>query len=200
MFLFKQLLKHTIPVLTIAILVTVSNTTAVLASYPWLDSFDQNGNQTDEFLPGSTIFVKGDGFEPNAKYDVWITGYDPRDHVKEYDYLPYLSKKMDSPGLVGTVTTDALGKIMFEPVWTVQGGEYANKYYELIIDGPPYGNSSPDGVFDAQTDGVDAYSSYRPGLFIFPELSTVILFSLGLLGIMIYIGIRKWRTSNEIAS
>lgn len=169
-------------------------TGAALAEYPWVDSFDKNGIQCDEFNEGDPLFVNGEGFEPNATYDVWIVPYDPRDHVREYDSLPHLVNSgnfSQSPGMIGTVGTNAQGKIDMANIWIVEGGPYLSHYYEIVIDGPPYGHSQPDAVYNSYDDGLDVIDSYKPGFHIFPEFPSILLLSLGLISISACLGLRR---------
>ncbi|MDY6833208.1 MAG: hypothetical protein SVY53_00180 [Chloroflexota bacterium] len=164
-------------------------------------SCDDQGDTLDEFKPmdfggPNEVYIQADGLSNNAKYDVWIVEY--KEGVVACPWQ--LLDKLGGVGFTGVVVeTDGSGTIKNAPVlvWTVPNGTgYVGNYYEIVLDKHPTSSSvQGNGIFDEDDDVLDAIDISEPGFKVMPELPTVLLLGLGLVGVGTYFGIRRysWR-------
>jgi PKD repeat protein len=106
---------------------------------PKLVSCDSSGNAKHSFLPGETVYVKGNGLTANSSFKTWIqpepvtlTAYDSLDVPTSTAYS--FSPDADPSGNQETVTTDPNGNFAPTAIWNIsQSSGSANKY-DIVAD------------------------------------------------------------------
>ena len=141
-------------------------------------SLDENGDPTDEFLPGSILCVDGLGFIAGETYDIWIVPYEQCTHVTCGDELASLG----GPGLMATVTADATGA--FRVCVDLPPELEVCTLWEIVAD-------NQSCYFHCGYDGLDAFSCDEWGFHIYPEAMTILLLSLGLVVMGGYYTLRR---------
>ena len=144
--------------------------------------------QTDEFWPDDALGITASGLLPNAHFDVWIVPYDGPILMCEGAVLASLA----GPGLVQTVLTDSNGEITTPvKVWDVVYDPH--EYYEIVLDYADSDGFGHKGVYCDLHDGIDAICCWEWGVHINPELSSLALLTVGLLGVGGCVGWRVHR-------
>ena len=160
-------------------------------------SCDDNGDPVDVFQPQdlggpAEIYLKATNLAADAKYDVWIVEYKEGVVACPWQVLDKLGGIGDT---LIDVETDESGTIKNAPVhiWTVPDETYVGNYYEIVLD--KHASDVGDGKFDEDDDALDAIDISEPGFKVMPELPTVLLLGLGLVGAGAYVGMRRyaWR-------
>ena len=178
--------RSTIGTLLLVGTMVVGMTGVANAAGPSVESYNSGGVQTDEFAPGDDLYIRGSGFEAGKTYNVFVVPYTDGVHVDDDDDLFDLG----GPGLVDDVTTDAAGEITLTKVWTVAGTPCT--YYEIVVN---YAGRT----YDEGTDALDAVALGDAGFHIYPELPTIALLSLGLIGVASYIGLRRRARNHSVS-
>ncbi|MFC1937145.1 integrin alpha [Chloroflexota bacterium] len=162
----------------------------LLSDYALVTSCDASGSAKNQFCPGQTVYVKASGLTASATYKIWIQD----DPVSEGDSLvPGENPSATTPK---EVTTDGSGNLAPTLIWSIPA-EAATTYdeYDIVFDNQSAGTV---GTFDAANDYIDSL-----GVVGFvapvPELSTIILLSIGLAGMAAYIAFRARRRAKKNA-
>ena len=137
----------------------------------------------DEFLPGEELWIYGEGFASETEYNVWIVPYNECAYVREGDVLAGLG----GPGNVVTITTEADGSISPAFIYTIPLDDPDMHYcthWEIVVD-------NDDGIYHELDDGLDALAYDEWGFHIYPEAMTIVLFSVGLVGLGGYYTLRR---------
>jgi hypothetical protein len=145
---------------------------------------------TDEFNPGDTVAVYGYGFLPDEPYDMYIQPYEMNLHVDEGDTLDSVA----DPRLVSPqpVISSGLGEIGPVVLWAIPASGYELTYWEIVADDTG-ASCSGSGMYNAAEDGLDALALNEEGFYVVPEALTIVLFSLGLVGVGGYYFVRRRR-------
>jgi hypothetical protein len=146
---------------------------------PKITSCDAQGNEKDQFNPGESVYVKGEGLEPNTPYKIWIQK-DPVDENK------LLNLDEDPSRTQELVTTNESGK--FDPVciWQIPS-DAPVAYYDVLVDKQNDGDNT--GKYNLASDGID--SAIVVGFFVTSEPPAVILLLIGLLVVAGHLRIKK---------
>ena len=145
-------------------------------------SCDPNGNETNQFTPGENVYVTAEGLEPNANYSIWIQD----DPVNEEDIL---NTSEDPSGLQENVTTNATGRFGPILIWSISANEPTTyREYDIVVD--KQDNGINRGKYNSDSDGIDSATAVG---FVapVPELPTMMLFLVGLVGLAGYVLRRK---------
>ena len=160
-------------------------TIAQLQPLPVITSCDASGNETNQFTPNQSVYVKGSGLELNTAYNIWIQN----DPVAEGETL---ATGEDPSGAQETVTTgpsngNPLGGFPATEIWPIPQSEPVTHLpYDIVVDKIGGGK----GTYSSTNDGID--SATVAGMVApVPELPTIILFSIGLLVLAGYIQLRR---------
>lgn len=149
---------------------------------PVITSCDESGNETNQFAPGQSVYVRGSGLEANTNYKIWIQD----NAVEEGDALN--TTENPSTTTPKAVTTDAGGNLTPTLIWSIPSdAPITHHSYDLIFDNQQAGTV---GTYNSTSDGID--SATAAGIIVpIPELSTTILFLIGLLMLVGYIRSRR---------
>ena len=158
------------------------NGTFVVVSAATPSSCDAQGNEKNEFVAGESVYVKGSGFEANTSYRIWMQA----NPVSEGDLL---TVNEDPSRVHEEATTDTNGNFSTTEIWAIPS--YAPSTYDeydIVID--KLGDEPNTGYYNAASDGIDSMGTAG---FVapVPELSTIVLFSAGLIALAGYIGWRR---------
>jgi hypothetical protein len=137
-------------------------------------STDSAGAERNEYLPGENVSVKAKGLSPNTNYTIRIQN-DPVEEGKT------LNASEDPSNAQENVTTDDHGNLAVTLIWEIPEG-HAETYheYDIVFDKQDDGNNT--GTYNADSDGIDS-AGVVGFLAPVPELSTIVLFSVGLLAL-----------------
>ncbi len=153
---------------------------------------DAMPTEVDAFSPGETVAVVGYGFTPNREYELYIQPYEMNLYVDEGDTLdPLLDPSGTAPK---QVTSDAYGVIGPVDLWAIPSSGQEGTYWEIVADDVGSGCTG-GGIYNAAEDGLDALALDEEGFYVVPEALTIVLFSLGLVGVGGYYAIRRRRGS-----
>jgi len=108
-------------------------------------SIDDEGNEADEFVPGTNVSVKGCGFKPNFTYVIYIQ---PEPVVEGQRLNP----NKDPSGVQETVRTDANGCFGQDVIWKIPAQEPACSYWDIVVDYVP---APTVPTYNARYDGLD---------------------------------------------
>ena len=153
-------------------------------------SCNASGTEMNQFLPGENVYVKASGLEADTGYTIWIQD----EAVAGSDAL---AGGEDPSSAQENVTTDGSGNFNATAIWAIDpGAPVTHHEYDIVVDKQTEGNYT--GKLNFASDGVDNISAAGFEAPI-PELSTLILFSMGLMlaGIFVYLRYRKSTRSVE---
>jgi hypothetical protein len=138
---------------------------------PVITSCNSGGTETNTFAPGESVYVKGSGLESSTQYKIWLQD----NPVNEGDSL---ATEEDDSGSQETVTTDGSGNFGPTTIWAISGGASITHHeYDIVIDNQ---ESGIVGTYNAASDGIDSATAVGITAPV-PELSTIFLFSMGVL-------------------
>ncbi|MDY6835756.1 MAG: cohesin domain-containing protein [Chloroflexota bacterium] len=144
-------------------------------------SVTANGDTSDLFEPGDSVYVTGGGFDPGSEYALWVQPYMENIHIAPGDdILPEQCPFGDTPVQV-TVAND--GTFEGQPIllWDVpQDADL--EYWEIVAD--RVGANTLSNVYNPDEDALDACSLTDEGFRVYPELPTYILFAIGIFGLI----------------
>ena len=151
-------------------------TTVVLKGV--ITSCDSTGNETNQFAPKESVYVKGIGLEADTTYRIWIQ----RNSVTEGQVL---NVSEDPSGIHELVITDENGTFGPTKIWDIP--EYAMPTYDnfdIVADKQADGDDT--GYYNSAFDVVDLFDEVG---FVapVPELGTLALFSMGLIVLLGYV-------------
>lgn len=156
---------------------------------PQVTSCDYAGNPKDQFLPGEDVYVKGTGFTGNPfgsgiKYYIYIQP-NPVNNGQE------LVAANDPSGAQEEVFV-TIGWFSPVLVWQACSGPTGN--WDIVVDNADYG----EGIF--QNDYFDGLDDATVVGFVapVPELPGIALLSIGLFGLVGWVGMKKWRRGNSL--
>lgn len=146
-------------------------------------SCDADGNLKDQFAPGETVYVKGDGLDANTDYKLWIQD-EPVSDGKE------LNTSEDPSEGQETVSTNSDGNFNVTEIWAIpSGASVTYDEYDIVADNQASGTQ---GTYNATDDAID--SATVAGIMApVPELPTIILTSIGLVTLGGYLWFRRRR-------
>ena len=150
-----------------------------------ITSCDASGNETHQFTPNQSVYVKGSGLELNTDYKIWIQN----DPVAEGETLV---PGEDLSRLQETVTTgpdngNPSGGFPATEIWPIPQTEpVTHQPYDIVVDKVGGG----EGTYSSTDDGIDS-ATVVGFVAPVPELPTIILFSIGLLVLAGYAGYRR---------
>lgn len=149
-------------------------------------SCDSAGNEKNRFAPGENVSVKGYGLDPNTNYTIWIQP----DQVNESDTINSSEDPSTGSPKNETVKTGAQGNFSVALIWSISpGATVTNTPYDIVVDNLESGTV---GTYNAAHDGLDS-ASVAGIVAPVPEVSTIILFSVGLLTLAGYYRQRRRR-------
>jgi hypothetical protein len=150
-----------------------------------ITSCDAAGNETNQFAPNQSVYVKGSGLELNTDYNIWIQN-DPVAEGKT------LAPGEDPSEAQETVTTgpdngNPSGGFPATEIWPIHQSEPVTHHpYDIVVDKVGDG----EGTYSSTSDGID--STTVAGIVApVPELPTIMLFSIGLLVLVGYIQLKR---------
>lgn len=144
-------------------------------------SCDSGGTDKDIFIAGDSVYIEALGLSQSTEYKVWIQP----NPVTEGDSL--VSGK-DPSSSQESVTTNANGNIFSLLIWSIPSEASAtNSEYDIVLDNQDAGTV---GTYNAADDAIDS-SAVTGILAPVPELSTLILFSAGLLVLAGYVVLKR---------
>lgn len=150
-------------------------------------SCDSSGNSKDQFIPDESVYVKASGLWPETTYKIWIQD----DPVGEGNTLV----AGENPSVITpkSVTTNSDGNFATQLIWSIpEDASVTYHKYDIVIDRQNDGAST--GKYNDASDGIDS-ASVVGFVAPVPELPTVVLFSIGLLALVGYIGLRRQKNS-----
>ena len=149
---------------------------------PTIISCNAAGNEINRFAPGEEVYAKGDALDANTDFKIWIQ----YSQVNEGDLI--ISAEDPSTTKGDNVTTDAQGDFSATLIWNIsKGAAVTYTEYDIVADNQ---NRGTVGTYNFATDGLD--SATVAGITApVPELSTIILFSVGLLTLAGYVWFRR---------
>lgn len=172
------------------------NSTAITQGDPWpysipnavqspiITSCDKDGDEINRFAPGENVSVRGTGLDANTNYTIWIQ----LDQVNESDAIVSTEDPSTTSPKNETVKTDAEGNFSATLIWSIpKGAEVTNTAYDIVVDNLESGTV---GTYNATEDGLDSATVAGISAPV-PELSTIILFSVGLLTLAGYVWLRR---------
>ena len=142
---------------------------------------DADGNPKEQFAPGQTVHVWGNGLPGSTEYKLWIQN----EGVSEGGTL---NTGEDPSQAQETNTTDSSGTLAVTEIWAIdQGASVTYDEWDIVADNQDAGtvgmyNDADDAIDSAATAGITAPV---------PEAATIILFSIGLLVLAGYVWLRK---------
>ena len=155
-------------------------------------SSDAAGNERNQFYPGEKVYVKASAFTPNRSYKIWIQ----EDGVVESYGI---DSAKDPSGIAEDVSTDGGGRLIGEPIllWEIPEDAQATcQEWDIVVDQQDDGVNT--GIYNAASDGIDS-ASLVGFVAPVPELPTILLFGVGLVGLSGWFGLKRSRkaTDNE---
>lgn len=153
-----------------------SNVETICASGP----ASSLANPKEQFAPGESVYVWGNGLEPNTEYKFWIQEEGVTE-CKTLNMSGYPSWTQE------TNSTDASGTLAVTEIWAIDPGASATyDEWDIVADKEGTG----EGTYNAADDAIDS-ASVVGFVTPIPELPTIILFSVGLLVLAGYVWLRK---------
>ena len=138
-----------------------------------ITSCDSDGNVRDQFATGESVWVKGIRLVPGTTYKIWIQD-------EQVSGGKTLDTNEDLSGSQETVTTDVNGNFAPIKIWNSIDVSVTYDEWDIVADK----SISGEGTYNANDDGID--SAATAGLTLVPELSTILLTGIGLLGMLGY--------------
>jgi hypothetical protein len=137
--------------------ISVQNVYNIEIRQPKLFSCDASGNTKDSFIPGETVYVKGQGLAASTGYKLWIqsepttiTVFDSNDIPTAGTYS--FNTGLDPSGGQETIITNGGGDFNTTAIWTVPvSSPPVGSKYDIIADNQATGTV---GVFDIN-DAID---------------------------------------------
>ncbi len=149
-----------------------------------IKSYDEDGNEKDDFIPGQNVSIKGAGLSPNTNYAIWIQKDPIKDGAK-------LNKDEDPSGKQEMVKTDKYGDFALTELWAISQSDVdpTPTKWDIVVDNQGEGVRNE---YDSTYDGLDSASSYG-FMAPVPEPATFTLIGVGLIALMGYVGFAKKR-------
>lgn len=158
-----------------------------LQSLPEIISCDASGNEMNQFIPNQSVYVKGSGLEANTNYKIWIQD----NAVEEGDAL-VTAENPSSATTPKDVTTNSSGNLTPTLIWHIPpAAPITHHNYDIVFDNQEAGTV---GTYNSTSDGVDS-TTVAGFVAPVPELSTIILFSIGLLMLVGCVMMRRQRSA-----
>ncbi len=111
---------------------------------------DADGNPEEQFAPGQTVYVRGNGLLTNTSYRLWIQD----EGVTEGKTL---SVSEDPSGTQETNSTDANGTLAVTEIWTIPtDASVACGEYDIVADNNAGGTQ---GTYNTAHDAIDSASA-----------------------------------------
>jgi serine protease len=145
---------------------------------------DANGNPKDSFCPGEGVYVMAYGLEGSTDYTIWIQ-IDPVDD----SVMLNPEENPDTAETPMLVTTESDGSLSKTLIWQIPlDAAITYAKYDIILD--KQDDDFNTGTYNAASDGI-ASTSVAGGVEPLPELSTILLFSIGLLVLVGYAMVKR---------
>lgn len=158
--------------------------TVVTTGQGVIASCNSIGDDIDQFAPGFSVYAKGEGLEADTNYTIWIQD----DPVNGGDALVD-EENPESAETPKNVTTDSTGNFSPMLIWSIPPNAAVTYHeYDIVVDKQNDGANT--GKYNADSDGIDSASVVGFTAPV-PELPTIILFSIGLLVLVGYLGLRR---------
>ena len=146
-----------------------------------------SGEERNQFAPGESVYVKGQGLLPNTDYTIWIQNH-PVKEGGTLDTCQDPSSYKNSCDLKNQeiVTTNKSG--YFDPIliWDIpSSAKVTYSRYDIVVD-------NGDRVYKSDDDGVDGLG-VEGFVAPVPELSTLTFIGVGMLLLVGYVGYIKRR-------
>ena len=146
-------------------------------------SCDATGKEQNVFIPGEDVYVRGKGLSERSEYRIWIQEEPVNESkpalIPEED-PSYDPSKADSLELVAT---DENGDFVPTLIWNISlDAPVTHEQWDIVVDkqGDPY-----TGIYNEDSDGIDSATTFGITAPV-PELTTMTLISVGLIGIVGY--------------
>ena len=173
-------------ILVVGMLFSLLVVGVVGASTPTLISCDADGNERNQFAAGESIYIKGTNFPAN-NYRVWIQNQT----LNEGDILDV---GLDPSGATEYVYVDSSGNLEKDgktiiKIWEVDENALPTfRAFTIVVDEVGNGN---EGFYSSTYDITDGTTSVAGFIAAVPEISAGVLFSVGLLGLVGYVGLKR---------
>jgi hypothetical protein len=163
------------------------------SSTPSVTSCISDGSETDAFIPGDTVYMRGSGLAPNRTYTLWIQD----DPTSAQDSLV---AEQDPSGAQETITTgpdngNESGGFPPTAIWTIPAeAQITHHEYDLVANLQDDGDNT--NRYNTASDGLDS-TSVAGIIAPVPELATLILLGMGLAMLTGYFLLRRNRRLGE---
>lgn len=140
-----------------------------------ITSCDNDGKEKNQFEPGESVYVKGNGLEADTIYRIWIQS----DPVSEGDLLTVTE---DPSGFQEVITTNANGDFSPEPIWAIPShAPPTYDKFDIVVDKLNDGGNT--GKYNAASDGLDSATvvGFVAPVPEFPTMAIPVVTILGLL-------------------
>ena len=173
----------------------VNNGIATVQGYwttiPVITSCDAAGNPKNQFLPGEDVYVKGSGLLGSPVVGTNYLIYIQPDPVVEGQALVAASDPSMAQELVNIGPAGTFGPTL---IWAACAGPQTN--WDIVVDQQNDGGNT--GKFNQASDGIDD-ATVVGFVAPVPERSTIVLLSIGFLGLVGWFGMRSWRRRSSQA-
>jgi len=149
---------------------------------PVVESCNSTGTVKDSFDSSDSVYVKGEGYQPSATYDLYV--------VNATTWSDGMSIPQRVEGTATTITSDTSGNITVTPAWNTP---ITMGNYDIVVD------ANRDGYYNSSIDALDQSNvQIKAGFQTVPEFSqTTILIALMITTISATILVRKKRYRNH---
>ena len=153
-----------------------------IGTYTQITSCDNDGKEKNQFEPGESVYVKGNGLEAETIYQIWIQS----DPVSEGDLLTVTE---DPSGFPEVITTNANGDFGPEPIWAIPShAPPTYDKFDIVVDKLNDGGNT--GKYNADSDGLDS-ATVVGFVAPVPEFPTMALPVVTILGLLFLISRRR---------